>query len=494
MDTQLHNLIVAAQDGDLDAFGAIVTRFQGMARASAYTLLDDAGLAEDVAQEAFIEAYQNLPKLRDIDAFPGWFRRIIFKQGDRLLRGKHLLTLPLESPLACAVSVNEHNPALLLEARENAELVQSAVASLPERERIVVLLFYGSGYTLKEMAAFLEAPLTTIKKRLHDARKRLQTRLMDRVQDTLREHQPIYADYFSQKVRILIAARLGDTATVQAMLTRDPTLVHASMKRGEYFSRPTQTLTIGDTPIYEAAAHNHSELVKLLLDYGADINAVTNAGETPLHGAVAAHHLWMVKLLLDNEADINASLATGQTPLRLAVIKGYRDIVALLLHRGAQVNIRGKTGLTPLHWATLKGQPDIVSLLLTHGANVSTQDDAGRTPLDWVMQRIAEGERCAEYREVMKVLCMYESDAPVLMMCATRKGEGRAREEARDAPKRRDTGGEGWMGDPCGCPACHLDGSSHEDEDAHKGPHPTSLSLVGFLETGKERRQIDLIR
>jgi Sigma-70 region 2 len=77
MDTQLRNFIQAAQGGDLEAFGAIVKRFQGMACATASTMLDDAGLAEDVVQEAFIEAYQNLPKLREIDAFPGWFRRII---------------------------------------------------------------------------------------------------------------------------------------------------------------------------------------------------------------------------------------------------------------------------------------------------------------------------------------------------------------------------------------------------------------------------------
>lgn len=414
MDIQLHSLIRAAQGGDLEAFGAIVKCFQGMAYATAYTMLDDAGLAEDATQEAFMEAYQNLPRLREIDAFPGWFRRIVFKQGDRLLRGRHLRTISLESSLACDMPVNELNPALVFEARENAELVQSAIASLPEHERIVTMLFYGSGYALKEIAAFLELPLTTVKKRLHHARKRLQTKLMDTVRETLHEQQPVYADYFSQKVRILIAARQGNISEVKAMLVRDPTLVHASMKRGDYPLLANRALNIGDTPIYEAATHNHPELVKLLLDYGADINTCTNAGETPLHGAIAAHHLSMVKLLLDNEANINASLATGQTPLRLAVIKGYGDIVELLLSRGAIVNTRGKTGLTPLHWAALKGHSEIVALLLAHGANVSVQDDAGRTPLDWVMQRTKEGEQRIEYRAVIDLLSLYESNERTL--------------------------------------------------------------------------------
>lgn len=404
MDTQLHSLILAAQGGNLDAFGAIVKRFQGMACATAYAMLDDAGLAEDVAQEAFIEAYQNLPRLREIDAFPGWFRRIIFKQADRLLRGKHLRTLPLDVSGAYDIAIDKLNPATMLETSEQAAMVRRAIDALAEHERIVTLLFYGSGYPLKEIATFLEMPLTTVKKRLHDARKQLHKMLIDTVHETLREQQPMYADYFSQKTRILIAARLGDIARVRAMLHRDPTLVHASMKRIEYLAHPKQALNIGDTPIYEAAAHNHPELVKLLLDYGANINTCTNTGETPLHGAITAHHLSMVKLLLDNGADINASIATGQTPLRLAVIKGYADVVELLLTRRAQVNTWGKTGLTPLHWAALKGQPEIVCLLLKHGADVSAQDDTGRTPLDWAMQRAGQEAQCVEYEAVIELL------------------------------------------------------------------------------------------
>jgi RNA polymerase sigma factor (sigma-70 family) len=380
-----------------------------MACATAYTMLDDAGLAEDVTQEAFIEAYQNLPKLREIDAFPGWFRRIIFKQGDRLLHGKHLPTVSLEASEVYEKAIDTLDPATMLESGERAMLVQRAIEALPEHERIVTLLFYRSGYPLKEIAAFLEIPLTTVKKRLHDARKRLHTILMDTVRETLREQQPVYADYFSQKVRILIAARLGDIASVQAMLERDPTLVHASMKRGEYLLKSRQALNVGDTPIYEAAAHNHSELVRLLLDYGADINICTSADEMPLHGAIAAHHLSMVTLLLDCGADINASLAHGQTPLRLAIIKGYADIVELLLARGARANTRGKTGLTPLHWAALKGQPAIVSLLLTHGAGVFVRDDAGRTPLDWARQRAGRDECNSEFQEVMRLLRTCES-------------------------------------------------------------------------------------
>jgi RNA polymerase sigma factor (sigma-70 family) len=172
MDT-IESLITMAQGGDLDAFEAIVRRFRGMAYASASSMLDDAHLAEDVVQETFIEAYLNLPKLREPAAFAGWLRRIVFKQANRLLRGKHLCTLPLEPATDFDLPTEDLDPALLIEDSEKQGAIRQAIAALPEQERLVTLLFYGSGYAIKEIAAFMDVPPGTIKKRLYDARKRM---------------------------------------------------------------------------------------------------------------------------------------------------------------------------------------------------------------------------------------------------------------------------------------------------------------------------------
>src|SRR5579871_2286386 len=134
METTLQALVIAAQAGDLEAFGHIVRRFQGTAYAGAYAVVGDAQLAEDVAQEAFMEAYANLPMLRDPAAFPGWFRRIIFKQSDRLIRGKRVSTMPLD--ITIDVPVMELNPSLLVERREMSARVWQAVEALPEHERL----------------------------------------------------------------------------------------------------------------------------------------------------------------------------------------------------------------------------------------------------------------------------------------------------------------------------------------------------------------------
>ena len=71
----LSALVTAAQNGSKAAFDAIVRRFQDMAYAGAYALLGDSHQAQDAAQEAFIDAYLSLDKLREPAAFPGWFRR-----------------------------------------------------------------------------------------------------------------------------------------------------------------------------------------------------------------------------------------------------------------------------------------------------------------------------------------------------------------------------------------------------------------------------------
>lgn len=82
---ELETLVAQAQKGDGRAYGTLIRRFQDMAVGYAYGILGDLHLAEDVAQEALLEAYRHLPSLRNPAAFPGWFRRIVFTQINRLI-------------------------------------------------------------------------------------------------------------------------------------------------------------------------------------------------------------------------------------------------------------------------------------------------------------------------------------------------------------------------------------------------------------------------
>ncbi|MBN1934269.1 MAG: sigma-70 family RNA polymerase sigma factor [Anaerolineae bacterium] len=183
----LASLVAHAQAGDTAAYGTLVSRFQDMAYGYAYAILGDFDLAQDAAQEAFVEAYRCLSSLREPQAFPGWFKRIVFKHCDRLTRGKlNALKTPIDTDFGLAADVP--GPVEVVERQETQALVLQAVQALPNHERQVTALYYINGYSQNEIADFLEVPATTVKSRLHASRKRLKERMLAMVQDALKSN------------------------------------------------------------------------------------------------------------------------------------------------------------------------------------------------------------------------------------------------------------------------------------------------------------------
>ncbi len=184
----LRSTIARAQSGDLDAYGLLVQRFQDMAYAYAYSVLGDFHLAEDAAQDAFIQAYRELGSLREPHAFATWFRRIVFTQCTRMTRCRHLPTVPLDD--AVELPASDPEPAEVVETNEMRTRVMDAVRSLPEHERVVTTLFYINGYSHNDIAGFLDVPVSTVKSRLHTSRDRLKERMLEMVGDYLHENAP----------------------------------------------------------------------------------------------------------------------------------------------------------------------------------------------------------------------------------------------------------------------------------------------------------------
>ena len=137
----------------------------------------------------------------------------------------------------------------------------------------------------------------------------------------------------------------------------------------------------GGTPLMVAAQRDETEIVRLLLTYGADIKVMDkNLGHTALTIAAAVGHIKTVKLLLDHGAPVDEQSDTGATPLQLAVATSNGDLVRLLLDQHADVNHRDKYGRTPLMSATCpECLPEIARLLLARGADVNARDVQGKT-------------------------------------------------------------------------------------------------------------------
>jgi RNA polymerase sigma factor (sigma-70 family) len=179
------------------AFAELVIRFQDMAFACAYAVLGDAYLAEDVAQEAFVVAWQKLDQLREPSAFPGWFKRIVLSQCNRLTRGKRLQIVPLD--IGANSATTDPGPHVIAEKHELLNRVLMAIKGLPDNERVVTTLFYVDGYTQADIGQFLEVPVSTVNKRLYTARQRLKESVQV-FKDNLQNQRPSRDSTFSDRV------------------------------------------------------------------------------------------------------------------------------------------------------------------------------------------------------------------------------------------------------------------------------------------------------
>ena len=337
--TELNQIVDKARAGDGDAYAGLVRRFQDMAVGYSFSILGDFALAEDAAQEAFLNAYHLLPQLREAAAFPTWFRRIVFKQCDRLVRRKSVFTVRLE--WADHLPAGEVDPVVRFEQQEIQGKVQQAIAGLPLPEREAITLFYISHYSQKEIAAFLELPVSTIKSRLHTGRKRLKEKMLTMIQDQLPEQRPSKDSVFADKVATLLtASEQGDTALVSDMLNENPVLLEAT-------TAIQNKLWIGQmSALHWAVVHQQTEVIDLLLAQGG--------GLMLLHLSVRYNRGELVNFLLDQGADIQAQ-APGYknlTPLHIAAWRDHADLAQLLMDRGADATAKaGPQNQTPLEIA-----------------------------------------------------------------------------------------------------------------------------------------------
>lgn len=209
-NSSITEIVIAAQQGDREAFERLAALFQDRAFAIAYASLGDYHLAEDAAQEAFVEAFLHLSELKAPSAFGAWFRQIVFGKCVRLIRSSKALSV-LSLDAAAHIASGTPGPAQAVEEREKEKALHAALLALPEHERAAVTLFYIGGYSYQELASFQAVPLSTVKKRLYSARQRLRVLLPPEGEDNLPVRRPSRDPAFTQRVQQKRAARLQQT-------------------------------------------------------------------------------------------------------------------------------------------------------------------------------------------------------------------------------------------------------------------------------------------
>ena len=172
------------------------------------------------------------------------------------------------------------------------------------------------------------------------------------------------------------------------------------------------------SPVIAALANEHFDLYQFFISVGFDINTMMNSsklilsaiksgkrkllfylinngfkqvpdhrGNYPIHEAAKKCDLDIIKLLVEKGADIDIQDENGNTPLNLAVLAGKPELVYYFIDMGADVNKKNKNGRAPIHQAAIKGNEEIVYALLDADCDYACTDNDGYTPMNVAMIR-----------------------------------------------------------------------------------------------------------
>ncbi|MGC8668805.1 MAG: sigma-70 family RNA polymerase sigma factor [Chthonomonadales bacterium] len=178
-------LVRAAAEGDREAFDILMRRYERTVYHMAYRLTGNSDDAHDVASEAFLRIYRSLDRFRSAATLPAWVNRIVMnvyldmrrKQQRRPAASLDALAEHTGGAYPAATEDEASSPERHAEHSDRARLLNSAIASLPPSQRVMIGLYHGEGYSYEEIARVMRIPVGTVKSRLNRARLALRAKL-----------------------------------------------------------------------------------------------------------------------------------------------------------------------------------------------------------------------------------------------------------------------------------------------------------------------------
>ena len=223
-------LVESVLAGNLDDYRQLVDAYQLLAEQWAFRLVRNISDAEEIAQEAFVEAYFRLDTLRQAGKFGGWLRRIVVNTAISWLRRcKTTVHFDEITSISGDRKVSEHcnrfeasTPHDLLERQEQEDLLRRAIDALSPTHRDIITTFYYDDCSYKEIAARLTMSVAAVKSMLHRARRRLKEEVLRMSTGQTDSRIEISRKFGEQVTQDIISVR-EELATIRQLLKRlDP--------------------------------------------------------------------------------------------------------------------------------------------------------------------------------------------------------------------------------------------------------------------------------
>ncbi|MCC6446484.1 MAG: sigma-70 family RNA polymerase sigma factor [Armatimonadetes bacterium] len=179
------SLIDRCKRGDLGAFDQLFRRYTRQVYNYAFRMIPNYDDANDIAQEAFLRAYNSIKSFRGESNFSTWLFRIVYNVSlDEIKRRKNRSYLSLdeqlesdEEGLTRQVESQLPTPQEIIEKRERDRIIQEAIAVLPDYQKAMIVLYHMEGFSYEEIAEIVGLPIGTVKSRLNRARESLKEKL-----------------------------------------------------------------------------------------------------------------------------------------------------------------------------------------------------------------------------------------------------------------------------------------------------------------------------